>query len=173
MDVVNRTIPEAPSRRQRLLARIHRRYVTTTQPVRLGPLSFDFTRIADPDRVLDAVADEADRRERLSGKRQPDEHLHLPYWAELWDSAIGIGQFLVRNVGAGEKGDAGTRGPGDAETKTETKTGTGTVLTSSSFHASPCRPVPASSSTTVLDLGCGMGLSGTIAAALGADVLFA
>jgi predicted nicotinamide N-methyase len=117
------------SRRQRLLARIHRRYVTTTQAVRVGSLIFDFTRITDPDLVLDEVAAEADRRERVSGLREPDEHLHLPYWAELWDSAAGIGQFLVGK--------------------------------------------PAAPPADVLDLGCGMGLSGTVAAALGASVLFA
>ena len=48
--------------------------------------------IADPDRVLDAVAAEEDRLERITGKRVPSDQLHLPYWAELWDSAS------VRNV---------------------------------------------------------------------------
>lgn len=106
-----------------------------------------FTRIAKPDRVLDQVAAQADLQERLSGRRHPDEHLHLPYWAELWDSAMGIGQFLIRNWDAGRKGD-------------------------SQLSMSPCPRVPASL-LSVLDLGCGMGLSGTVAAALGAKVLFA
>lgn len=149
------------ARRQRLLSRIHRRYVTATQTVRLGGISFEFTRTADPDRVLDQVADEADRRERLSGKREPDEHLHLPYWAELWDSAYGIGQYLVR------QGDAETRGLGDAEKEQH--------AASESFASIPASPRPRvpASSAHVLDLGCGMGLSGTITAALGARVLFA
>ena len=96
----------------------------------MGSLKIWFTRIADPDGVLDDVAEAADLRQRLTGRRAPDEHLHLPYWAELWDSAIGIGTFLL---------------------------GGGYCLNSQS----------------VLDLGCGMGLAGTAAAALGARVLFA
>ncbi|HEY8748049.1 MAG TPA: hypothetical protein VIM11_08745, partial [Tepidisphaeraceae bacterium] len=81
--------------RSRLLWRIQRRYVVSTAEVRVGNLVFPFTRIADPDRVLDDVAAEADRRERVSGQRENDEHLHLPYWAELWDSAMGMGQVMV------------------------------------------------------------------------------
>ena len=106
--------------------------------VRIGSVNLEFTRIADPDKVLDEVAAEADRRERVSGKREADEHLHLPYWAELWDSAAGIGQFLQRN-----------------------SPGVPSVFPVSKFKSS------------VLDLGCGMGLSGVIAASLGASVLFA
>jgi len=123
--------------RARLLARIGRKYRTVTSLLLIGKLSFPFTRIENPDRVLDEVAEEADRREKVSGRREPDEHLHLPYWAELWDSAMGIGQFLARE-GSGLR----VQGSGRGE-------------------------------TSVLDLGCGMGLSGTTAAALGARVLFA
>ena len=137
---------------ERLLARIHRRYATTTMTATIGPLSFPFTRIADPDRVLDDIAREADRREKLTGRRQGDEDLHLPYWAELWDSATGIGEFLT-------KLDVETPAHGDAERKSR-----GSIL--------PDLSIPASS-PAVLDLGCGMGLSGTIAAALGARVTFA
>lgn len=103
--------------------------------VRIGDLNWEFTRIADPDRVLDDVAAEADRREKVNGKREPDEHLHLPYWAELWESAIGMGQFL------------------DANFRLQW-----------TMAAVPAR---------ILDLGCGMGMSGAVAAALGASVLFA
>jgi predicted nicotinamide N-methyase len=123
-------------RRNRLLWRIHRSYATTTQDVQIGGLKFPFTRITDPDVVLDRVAAEADRRERASGRREIDEHLHLPYWAELWDSAMGLGQYLVRTRADPEIARRGT-------------------------------------SLKVLDLGCGMGLSGTVAAALGAAVTFA
>jgi predicted nicotinamide N-methyase len=112
-----------------LLWRIHRRFPTVTEAVQFGPARFDFTRVADPDRVLDEVAEEEDRRERLGGVRHL-EPLHLPYWAELWDSAGGIGQYLAR----AETSLAGVR---------------------------------------VLDLGCGQGLAGCVAAALGARVLFA
>ena len=146
--------------RGRLLARIHRRYQTVTVAASVGPLSFPFTRIADPDHVLDEVALEADRREKLTGRREPDEHLHLPYWAELWDSAVGVGEFLA-------KLDAETRGRGDAERGCAAG-----ELPGLNFPASPCLRVSASS-RNALDLGCGMGLSGTVAAALGARVTFA
>ncbi len=119
---------------QRLLARIHRQYQTTRRPVQIGPLDFDFTRITDPDRVLDQVAAEEDRREKTTGQRHRDDELHLPYWAELWDSAMGVGQFLVRAAQ---------------------------------------RQEPWLKLERTLDLGCGMGFSGTVAAALGARVLFA
>jgi predicted nicotinamide N-methyase len=118
-------------RRCKLLVRVHRHYRTTTSRVNLTPVAFDFTRIANPDAVLDQVAAEEDRRERQRGRRLAEGELHLPYWAELWDSALGIGQYLVR------RGDE------------------------------IARPV------SVLDLGCGMGLAGTVAAALGHRVLFA
>src|SRR5689334_2532686 len=114
----------------RLLARIHRRYQTKSQTLHIGPLKIPFTRIADPDVVLDQVAAEEDRREKQSGQRHEGEELHLPYWAELWESGLGIGQMLVASpdLVRGKK---------------------------------------------VLDLGCGMGLAGTVAAASGANVLFA
>ena len=108
--------------RRHLLYRIHQRYETTTQRLRFVGADFDFTRIKDPDRVLDQVAEEEDRRD--------GDQLHLPYWAELWDSAPGVAHFLVRH-----------------------------------YAATP--PL------NVLDLGCGMGLSGTVAASLGHSVLFA
>ena len=115
--------------RQRLLRRIEARYRVATETVRVGSLTVPFTRIADPDRVLDEVAAEEDRLEKISGKRTDGDYLHLPYWAELWDSAAGVAAFLERSG----------------------------ILEGNS----------------VLDLGCGMGLSGTVAAALGARVLFA
>jgi predicted nicotinamide N-methyase len=127
--------------RQRLLRRIHARYRTVTETVSVGPLVFPFTRIADPDRVLDEVAAEEDRMEKVSGRRADGDYLHLPYWAELWDSASGMATHLVGQQAAG--GPAG-------------------VVP----FAAPGRP-------RALDLGCGMGLTGTVAAALGMPVLFA
>jgi len=116
-------------RRRALLARIHRRHPTVTEAVSVGHLKLEFTRIADPNRVLDEVAAAEDLKDRLEGRRDSDQ-LHLPYWAELWDSALGVAQFLV-----------------------------GATLVSPS--------------ASVLDLGCGMGLCGSVAAALGHRVLFA
>jgi len=117
--------------RQGILRRIHRHYQTLQQAVQVGALSLPFTRIADANVVLDQVAQEEDRREKCSGRRLEADQLHLPYWAELWDSAMGLAQRLERSDGA----------------------------------SVAC--------LRVLDLGCGMGLSGTVAARLGAHVLFA
>jgi len=78
----------------KLLARIHRRFPTVTETVRFGQVSFAFTRVKDPNRVLDEVAAEEDRRERTGGLRNA-EPLHLPYWAELWDSGGGVAQHLA------------------------------------------------------------------------------
>jgi predicted nicotinamide N-methyase len=119
--------------RQRLLCRIGRRFATATQTLRIGPLEIPFTRVADPNRVLDEVVDAEDRREKLGGERHNGDELHLPYWAELWDSAYGLASFLTSHL----------------------------------TEASRDRP------PEVLDLGCGMGLTGTVAAARGCRVTFA
>jgi predicted nicotinamide N-methyase len=118
--------------RSRLLARIHRRYVTVTDTHAIGPLRLAFTRVADPDVVLDRIVEDEDRRERTTGQRRDGHDLHLPYWAELWESAIGIAAFLTR------------------------------------VHGGRTNLNP-----SVLDLGCGMGFSGMVAAAMGANVLLA
>ena len=150
--------PLSPGQR-RLLHRIHRHYQTITEVIEVGPLRIPFTRIADPNRVLDEVAAEEDRLEKVSGQRANEDQLHLPYWAELWDSAMGVGRYLV---GSGQWAVGGGRE--DRRQKTEDRRNTEEdqdLLPSD-------RPLP-----TVLDLGCGMGLSGTVAAALGHRVLFA
>lgn len=134
--------PVVPQRlRQRLLGRIRKRYDILTEDVQLGQSTLSFTRIADPNRVLDQVAEEEDRREKLSGERRHGDALHLPYWAELWDSALGVAQYILRH---------------------------GSDLI-------PVNPVAPRLDRPVraLDLGCGMGLTGTVAASVGMDVLFA
>lgn len=131
--------PAVRTARCRLLHRIHRRYNTVSENRQIGDLAFPFTRIANPDAVLDQVCEEADRLEKASGIRQADPQ-HLPYWAELWDSAAGVGQVMLESaiaIGGG---------------------------------ADPEQPLKGRS---VLDLGCGMGLTGCLAAAMGANVLFA
>ena len=115
---------------RRLLARIRRRFATVTDEVRFGPVRLAFTRVADPNRVLDEVAAEEDRRERTTGQRHA-EPLHLPYWAELWDSGGGVAAHLVGHLDHDLTG------------------------------------------RSVLDLGCGQGLLGCVAAMLGARVVFA
>lgn len=135
--VMSSATPQAS--RQRLLARIHRRFQTVTEEVHVRGLSIPFTRIADPNRVLDDVAEQEDLRDRLEGKRRPGDELHLPYWAELWDSALGIIDHLSDPT------------------------------SSPILNPEPQTPNP----PNVLDLGCGMGLTGAVAAALGARVTFA
>lgn len=121
--------PGAGREHRALLWRIHQRYETVTETLRFGPISLNFTRIADADRVLDEVAEAEDRRLRLA--ETPDgEPQHLPYWAEVWDSGGGIATYLAQNPTTW----AGKR---------------------------------------ILDLGCGHGVAGCVAAALGAQVLFA
>src|SRR5688572_1067502 len=84
--------------RARLMHRIARRYETVTEPVRIGELNLRFTRIKEPDRVLDQVVQEEDRREKVTGQRRNGDELHLPYWAELWDSSFGIGAHFVERA---------------------------------------------------------------------------
>ncbi|MGE5611673.1 MAG: class I SAM-dependent methyltransferase [Bacillota bacterium] len=147
---------------QRILSRIHRQYQIVTERVTLGPLSFDFTRIADPDQVLDQVADEEDRRQKASGNRLTEDELHLPYWAQLWDSAFGIGKFLLDHAS-----------PHSAPPTTPPSPASRWPAGPVSSPTPTDSPAPQLTLANVLDLGCGMGFAGTVAAALGARVLFA
>lgn len=128
----------AAATRQHLLRRIGGRFQVITETVRVGRLAFPFTRVADPDHVLDQVAAEEDRLEKIRGRRTDGEYLRLPYWAELWDSAFGVASYLAKSDGA-----------------------------------AVVAPYRTTDRPTALDLGCGMGLAGTAAAALGMPVLFA
>src|SRR3954465_11627981 len=119
-------------RRLALLSRIRRRYQTAEQELRIGELRLTFPPVAAPGRVLDEVAAEADRQERLTGQREA-EPLHLPYWAELWDSALGVAQFLAR---------AGAFEPGSVVEQS----GAG-FMDGSSFGVSPSPPLPFSPSS--------------------------
>ena len=121
-----------------------------------GALQFPFSRIVNPDHVLDEVAAQADLRDRLAGKHAPDDQLHLPYWAELWDSARGMGTFLVSE---------------ECRVKSEECEEFDGMVSNSCLHSVTLHSALCTS--CVLDLGCGMGLAGTVAAALGARVLFA
>jgi len=113
--------------RLELLDRIRRLYPVTIAPICLGGLKLEFARISEPDRVLDDAVAAEDRR-RLSPQAAGDgQPPRVPYWAELWESSLGLGQRLAREKRQGN----------------------------------------------VLDLGCGMGLAGAAAAAMGANVLLA
>jgi predicted nicotinamide N-methyase len=128
---VNLSHDQLDRQRQQLLSRIHQAYETVDEIIPIGPLRLPFTRVKNADDVLDMVASEIDRREKETGVRD-DEVEHLPYWAELWDSAYGVAERVVAR--------------------------------STSWGLTKHR---------VLDLGCGMGLSGAAAAAVGADVVLA
>jgi predicted nicotinamide N-methyase len=138
--------------RNHLLARIHRRYQTREQLLQIGPLSVQFTSIADPDRVLDDAAAE---ESAVARSRAPS----VPYWAELWDSAMGLAQWLTERTSLADAVIYGTAAPAAAPKSTS---GGGCATT---LHQGAL--------ASVLDLGCGMGLSGVCAAALGARVTFA
>src|ERR1700733_2679525 len=86
-------MPQNASQSQ-LLTRISRRYATKAGSFRVGDLEVPFVRIADPDRVLDeVVADEERRRLLPKDSQQP---ARVPYWAQLWESALAIAQVLGR-----------------------------------------------------------------------------
>jgi len=116
----------------RLQHRLAQRFDVITEPITVGPLQVMFTRVREPERVLNDICRRIDIEERLTGKRVTGDHLGLPYWAELWDSSIGIGMWMIAT-----------------------------------------KLIQRSTRVRVLDLGCGMGLSGTVAALLGAEVTFA
>jgi predicted nicotinamide N-methyase len=122
-------IAEPISKTGTLKARIARKYQTVTESITLAGRTYSFTRIADPNRVLDQVAAEEDRLEKVHGRRKDGDYLHLPYWAELWDSAYAMGQLLLDRFAYRE--------------------------------------------FSVLDLGCGMGFTGMVAASLEHRVCFA
>lgn len=122
----------------RLRLRLQRRYRLIDDTLRVGPLSLPFTRIANPEQVLDEViAEESALVRRGDGRARA---LMPPYWAELWDSSFGVAELLARH---------GWRVFGERF---------------GGLAAPPPR---------VLDLGCGMGLTGLVAATLGARVLLA
>ena len=89
--------------RHRLLNRIRRRYQVVTEQLQIGPLSFPFTRIADPDKVLDEVAAEADLRDRLSGSPAPGDELQVTVWGHYNFSR----RFIVSRTGEVVLPDAG------------------------------------------------------------------
>ena len=102
--------------RKALLHRIERRYATRTDRLQIGNMHFEFTRVANPGEV------DVPTEPNTGSGTDPFEQ---PYWAESWDSAFVLAEWLTN------------RSIKDA---------------------------------AVLDLGCGMGLVGTVAAALGAVV---
>lgn len=151
---------ELDRKRQKLLSRIKRKYDITTQEYLIGPLRVPFTRVTNADTVLDQVCEEIDEIEKRSGQRMPDQLMHMPYWAELWDSAFGVGQWIV-GLGAGGRGlRASVR-----RSKIRSRVGEPTP--------NPQALAPSPQPPSTLDLGCGMGFAGVVAAMMGHRVVFA
>ena len=91
-------VPEAALRRQRerLWARIQRRYETLEQRVSFQGVEIPILRVADPDLVLQqSVAAEA-----VVGAREASVQ---PYWAEAWESAVVAGRLLSQYELAGRR----------------------------------------------------------------------
>ncbi len=124
----------------KLLHRIRKRFDVVSNVYAIGALRVPFVQVRDADKVLDEVVAEEDRRDKLAGRKRDEDELHLPYWAELWDSAFGVSEFVVRDH-----------------------------LRHSHEAIEAGRTTP----TRTLDLGCGMGLTGAVAATLGHSVLLA
>ncbi len=92
-------------------------YEVSRRAIRLGAMTVEMLVVTDPNQLaMEVAAEEFADDERL------------PYWAELWPSAVALSRFLER-LGRLDGVD-------------------------------------------VVELGCGMGLAGVVAATLGADVLF-
>lgn len=141
--------PPAPiDQRPRLLQRIRARYDVTTEILPIGPLRVPFLRVTDPQIVLDRICEKIDRLEKTTGVRITGDEAGLPYWAELWDSALGIGQMMA------------------ARGLTTQATGPRSLADNAPLWRG-------AAGVRVLDLGCGMGLTGTVAALLGGRVTFA
>lgn len=116
--------------------------------IRIGAIELDFTRVADPEAVLDAICLEETRRSRgiradespggndqkSDGADRNERPLRMPYWAAVWESAAALGELLQQNLGSNEG---------------------------------------ALRDQSVLDLGCGMGLAGMVALSMGAKVMMA
>lgn len=141
--------------RARLLCRLRRRFSligdrfgVREDRIQIGAMELDFTRVADPEAVLDAICLEETRRSRgiradaspgVRGRRsvgtdRNERPLRMPYWAAVWESAAALGELLQQNLGSTQ---AGLKGQ------------------------------------SVLDLGCGMGLAGMVALSMGARVMMA
>ena len=78
--------------RAKLLARIHREFETADEIVDVGGRPMPFTRVKDPDAVLDAVCQQETDRQRGI---QPKRTLRMPYWAAVWESAVALAGYLA------------------------------------------------------------------------------
>ncbi|MDW8262056.1 MAG: class I SAM-dependent methyltransferase [Phycisphaerales bacterium] len=126
---------------QSLRQRLSRRYELREETIHICGREYRFTRVACPEKVLDAVA--AAEARGIPGR--------MPYWAELWESSLGLATWLA-SPAAGRSELPGPLGR---------------------FRADGSRQAGASGVAKALDLGCGMGFAGMVAASLGWQVLLA
>lgn len=69
---------------------IQDRYDFVREDLTFADLSLQISRIADTDALLDELIAKGDSHEDVQDER-------IPYWAELWPSAIGMGQYLAKH----------------------------------------------------------------------------
>lgn len=100
---------------------IEDRYALIEEKISMGDLQLAISRIADTDALLDELIEKGEDHEDVLDER-------IPYWAELWPSAISMGHYLAEH-------------PALIKDK------------------------------SVLEIGCGLGLSGMVAHALGGKVI--
>jgi predicted nicotinamide N-methyase len=76
------------------MARIMREFSVVTDTLRVADREYAFTRVADPDHVLDEVCRAEDaQRAGVKSRRE----LRMPYWAAVWESAAAVGAHLIRH----------------------------------------------------------------------------
>lgn len=109
------------ARLQFLKRKLLQTYRLGALPLKIKGESFQLYVVEDFDRLLDELIAKEEGAEAVQDER-------IPYWADLWHSAIGLAEYVLRDRRVGE----GTR---------------------------------------VLELGCGLGLSGVAAGKKGAEVL--
>ena len=100
---------------------IEERYKLIEEKISMGDLQLAISRIADTDALLDELIEKGEDHEDVLDER-------IPYWAELWPSAIAMGRYLAEH--------------------SELVNG-----------------------KSVLEIGCGLGLSGMVAHAFGGKVI--
>lgn len=88
----------ADAERSGLHARISREFHTITERLTIGGLPIEFTRVRNPEAVLDEVC----RQEELARQGvAPKRPLRMPYWAAVWESALALGEHLSARPLAG------------------------------------------------------------------------
>ncbi len=80
-------MPDIAQRWDALYQYLSRLYQLEPTPVTLGEVQFELFKVANIDQLLDEAADQL--------VPSPDD---IPYWSELWPSALALAQFILREV---------------------------------------------------------------------------